>query len=155
MSSTLVATGVGSGVATGVATGVGLLATGGVGCPRSHPQTTTTTKQTAADLKRLTLAPVVKGFQASDKHKQKPRRSGKSDGTGLQLVEYVLRRHFDWSIPKLVRRCLQDAAQAGRMRCWGRPWKHVAELLLLLRRLDFGRLLSEKISNVVEDGCQV
>ena len=76
-------TGVGAYVGAGVATGVGLLATGGVGCPRSHPQTTTTTKQTAADLKRLTLAPVVKGFQASNKHKQKPRRSGQSDRAGL------------------------------------------------------------------------
>ncbi|MAI30403.1 MAG: hypothetical protein CMM07_01875 [Rhodopirellula sp.] len=60
---------------TGVGSDVELLATGGVGCPRSHPQTTTTTKQTAADLKRLTLAPVVKGFQASNKHKAKRRRS--------------------------------------------------------------------------------
>jgi hypothetical protein len=50
-----------TGVGSGVATGVGLLATGGVGCPRSHPQTTKTTKQTAAaDLKRFTLAPVVR-----------------------------------------------------------------------------------------------
>jgi hypothetical protein len=46
----------GGGTGLGSTTGVLLVATGGVGCERSHPQIATTATQTTADLKRCTLA---------------------------------------------------------------------------------------------------
>ena len=79
MSSTLVATGVAKGVESG--------ATGGVGCPRSHPQITTMAKQTAADLQGFTFAPVVKGFQTGRQHIQNPplgaERRGRASGQSV------------------------------------------------------------------------